>query len=149
MFAPLHFDLAGARVLDVFGGTGALGIEAFSRGASCVVIIEKSHTAMQIIRENCASIGSPQEILLMEMSWQAAFAKLAGQPPFDFVFIDPPYDSGQYGPVLSGLAAGHLAGRDSLMILESDRPLELHLPGWQTVREKRYGSVFVTWEKLT
>lgn len=149
LFAPLHFDLAGASVLDVFGGTGALGIEAFSRGAARVVIIEKAHGAMRTVRENWKAVGSPEEITLMEMSWQTALEMLEGQPPFSFVFLDPPYSSGLYAPVMEKLAHCRLIDADTLLILESDDPPNLALPDFTEVRQRRYGTVYITWEKYT
>lgn len=143
MFAPLHFRLQGADVLDVFGGSGALGLEAASRGARRVVIVEKSHAAQQAIAANLAACGSPPAIELLRMSWQRAFVCLEGQQ-FSIVFVDPPYQSGQYEPVLAALPAHGLLAPDAEVILESDRVLEPDVSGYAFVRRKKYGGIYVT-----
>lgn len=146
MFAPLQFGLAGAAVLDVFGGSGALGLEAASRGAARVVIIEQSRAAQQAIRANLAACGTPGAVEVMNMPWERAFPLLAGQS-FNYVFVDPPYRSGQYAPVLGGLESFGLLAPDALVVLESDEQLELAAPGYRTERVKRYGGIFITWMK--
>lgn len=143
MFAPVHFKLQGASVLDVFGGTGALGLEAASRGAARVVIIEKARSAQQVIRQNIRACGSPAAVELLSMSWQTAFQQLAGER-FDVVFVDPPYHSGQYGPVLEALLSFDLLAPDAQVVLESDCEYKDACSGYETMRARRYGTVWVT-----
>lgn len=143
MFAPLQFRLAGAAVLDVFGGTGALGLEAASRGARKVVIVEKARSAQNVIRSNIRACGTPASVELLAMSWQSAFARLRGEQ-FDFVFVDPPYQSGQYEPVLEALLRDDLLAGGAQVILESDNELHIGAAGYDVVRVKRYGAIYVT-----
>lgn len=143
MFAPLQFGLNGASVLDVFGGTGALGLEAASRGAAKVVIIEKAHSAQQTIRSNVRACGSPPSVELLCSSWQSAFSRLEGEH-FDFVFVDPPYQSGQYAPVLAALRSRDLLAPRALVILESDFEQNPAPEGYETLRSRRYGGIWVT-----
>lgn len=148
MFAPLQFRLAGARVLDVFGGSGALGLEAASRGASRVVIIEKSRSAQAAVKQNVAACGQPESVEVLCMSWQRAFEQLRGQL-FDFVFVDPPYQSGQYVPVLQALSEYGLLAPDAAVVLESDAPLDLSPVDVCDIREKKYGGIYVTTVRLS
>ena len=146
MFAPLQFGLSGAAVLDVFGGTGALGLEAASRGAARVVIIEKARAAQSAIRANIAACGSPGSVELLTMPWTRAFARLETQGlRFDYVFVDPPYRSGQYAPVLAALRSHHLLAEGALVVLESDTELPHEETGYTWERTRRYGSIYVTW----
>jgi 16S rRNA (guanine966-N2)-methyltransferase len=134
LFAILG-DVAGARVLDLFAGSGALGIEALSRGAASAVFVERDPAAVAAIRHNLDAIGVPdatvrrQEVL--------AFLR-AAEGSFDLVFVDPPYDSAPRlaGPLSTALPA--VLAEEALIVTESDKrmPLELSLP---LVRERAYG----------
>ena len=134
LFAILG-EVRGARVLDLFAGTGALGIEALSRGAESAVFVENDHAAAAAIRRNLDAIGVPDA----EVRRQDALRFLAsGEGPFDLVFVDPPYDSAPRlaEPLSAGLPA--VLTQDALIVTESSKrtPLELSLP---LLRERTYG----------
>ena len=100
IFNILQFDLEGRRVLDLFGGTGQLGIEALSRGAREAVFTDSSRTSVQLIRENLKRCGLEGKVLQTD-----ALSYLARGEKFDVIFIDPPYDSGLYQAVLERINA--------------------------------------------
>ena len=87
-------DLAGSRVLDLYAGSGALGIEALSRGADMVVFVEHERAAVECIRENLAELGIVAKARVMPVTVSVALKSVGseGPPPFDLVFWDPPWE---------------------------------------------------------
>jgi 16S rRNA (guanine966-N2)-methyltransferase len=127
-------DVTGARVLDLYAGSGALGIEALSRGAATAVFVERDARAAAAIRANLDAVGVEAEI-----SGQDALAYLTrADGVFDLVFCDPPYDCGPRiaGPLAERLPA--LLSEAARIVTESDKrkPLELPFP---LLRERTYG----------
>jgi 16S rRNA (guanine966-N2)-methyltransferase len=127
-------DVAGARVLDLYAGSGALGIEALSRGAASAVFVERDPQAVAAIERNLAAIGVEATV-----ARQDALRYLTGADgPFDLVFCDPPYDSASRlaGPLAERLPA--LTPDHARIVTESDKrhPLELPFP---LLTERSYG----------
>jgi 16S rRNA (guanine966-N2)-methyltransferase len=131
LFNVLGPNVAGSRFLDVFAGTGAVGIEAISRGALEVVFIENHIPAATLIRRNLASLEIENGAQVLPLDALRALEKLAArhQPtnaPFDFVFVDPPYaEKDQYDSVLGFLGAAPFLSQGSLVIAEHRRTYEL------------------------
>jgi 16S rRNA (guanine966-N2)-methyltransferase len=135
-------DIDGARVLDLFAGTGAVGLEALSRGAAWVDFVESDRTACEILRHNIESVGIDRA----EIHRRPAAAYLVGagaDEPFDLVFADPPYAFGDepLGVLLDTLAApGWLADGAVVVVERSARGLQ---PRWpdavEPIKQKRYG----------
>lgn len=128
-------DVGGARVLDLYAGSGALGIEALSRGAASAVFVDRDPAAVAAIRRNLDELGVAEA----EVRRRDALAFLAGrEASFDLVFCDPPYDSASRlaGPLSAALPA--LLGENARTVTESDKrtPLELTLP---LLLERTYG----------
>ncbi len=89
IFSIVQFELAGAKVLDLFAGSGQLGIEALSRGASLAVFVDSSTDSVKVVRENLKNTGLAQNSRVVAMD---SFAYLGGcKDEFDIVFVDPPY----------------------------------------------------------
>lgn len=145
IFGTLAPVIEGAAVLDVFGGSGALGIEAASRGAAKVVIIEKDRRALKTIRENLSLLGNPDSVRLLPVSYERAMKELSGREKFSLFFVDPPYRSGQYVPVLERIIEEKLADGEAAAMLESDHELDIRVDGFMVVKKKRYGSVHITY----
>lgn len=145
-----------ARVLDLFAGTGALGIEALSRGAAAAVFVERDRLALIALRGNLAALGldpageaaaATGRVPLVQVRSQDAFAALAGAAAsgerYDLVFLDPPYAQAvAWGPELSQALPAVLAP-EGLVVVESDRraPLSVGLP---VRRQRRYGDTSIT-----
>jgi 16S rRNA (guanine(966)-N(2))-methyltransferase RsmD len=141
LFSVLAPSIDGARVLDLFAGSGALGIEALSRGAGSAVFVDRSHKAIQAIRANLTALGIEAEVRPIEARAALRTAS-ARREAYDLVFLDPPYRrAGELGRELSeGLTAVLAPG--ARVVTESDRrlPLELDLP---LSDERRYGDTVI------
>ena len=138
IFNILQFDLEGRRILDLFGGTGQLGIEALSRGAREAVFTDSSRTSIQLIRENLKRCGLEGKVLQTD-----ALAYLARGEKFDVIFIDPPYDGGLYQAVLERINAVDNLNEGGIIVCEARAGTELPelAPPYEKLREKRYGNV--------
>ena len=138
MFNILQFDLEGRRILDLFGGTGQLGIEALSRGAREAVFTDSSRTSVQLIRENLTRCGLEGTVLQTD-----ALSYLARGEKFDVIFIDPPYDGGLYQAVLERINAVDNLTEGGIIVCETRAGTELPelTPPYRKQRERRYGNV--------
>ncbi|WP_329174259.1 16S rRNA (guanine(966)-N(2))-methyltransferase RsmD [Streptomyces sp. NBC_01477] len=138
----LRGTLAGARVMDLYGGSGAVGLEALSRGAAHVLLAEADPLAARTIRENAAAIGLPGA----EVRAGKAEKVVAGPPPaepYDVVFLDPPYDvaGDALREILLTLLAGGWLAADTLVTVERrTRGGDFDWPaGFEGLRSRRYG----------
>jgi len=123
----------GARVADLFAGSGAMGIEALSRGAASCVFVEKDRTALDVLRRNLASLDLGTRSKVVPGDVVPALARLGA---FDLAIVDPPYEFAGWPELLDALDA-------PTVVAESDR--EIAAPAtWQLVRARRYGRTFVT-----
>jgi 16S rRNA (guanine966-N2)-methyltransferase len=127
----------GARFLDLFCGTGAVGLEAASRGAAEVVLVDRQAAALALARANLARFGAPANVSLLT----ADAARLGPAPhAYDLVFLDPPYRSGLAAPALVGLLDGWLAP-DARVVVELAAKDALELSdGYSLEQERRYGA---------
>lgn len=145
LFARLG-DLAGKRVLDLFAGSGALGFEALSRGASHVTFVDHSNAALEVVRANASALGVAEQVTLRRGEALAVVRRLADETAFDVAFLDPPYAEAVLPRALAALAAARLLASGALVVAESDRrhppgPIE----GLAAIDERRYGDTLITW----
>ncbi|MCI9184684.1 MAG: 16S rRNA (guanine(966)-N(2))-methyltransferase RsmD [Lachnospiraceae bacterium] len=141
LFNMLQYDLADSRFLDLFAGSGGIGIEALSRGASQCVFVEKNRGAVDCIRQNLAATRLEAQAVVMHCDVMTALKRLEGKYQFDFVFLDPPYGQLWERQVLEYLAASPLIGRHSTVVVEAslDTPFSyLGALGFAKEREKVY-----------
>ena len=141
IFGSIQFELEGSRVLDLFAGSGALGIEALSRGAAQAVLVDASREAVQAMRANLAYTGLLERAEVMPMDYARALARL--YTPFDFIFLDPPYRSDLYAAAIAGIHARGLLEAEGFLIVEHDG--QLSLEGEKVLKQKRYGKTFVSY----
>ncbi len=134
----VDLDLAGAAVVDLFAGSGAMGIEALSRGAGSVAFVERAPKALRAIRANLDAIGLDPAVDrgTVEMVRAEAVGWLARGRRFDLALADPPYSFDDWDGLLGHLEAG-------VAVLESDRELAVPVT-WEILRHKRYGDTLVT-----
>jgi 16S rRNA (guanine966-N2)-methyltransferase len=134
-----------AKVLDLFAGTGALGIEALSRGAQRAVFVERDRAALKALSANLGALGlqaSEAEVRRGEVLGALRSARKHSET-YDLVLIDPPYRrAGDLGGELS-LALAPLLKPQARVVVESDRRAPLQLP-WEIEKERRYGDTTIT-----
>ena len=136
-FAPAPVFEA-ARVLDVFAGTGAFGLEALSRGARFGTFIEKDRRAREVLAANIRALGETSRTRLLAAD---ATVPPRADGPYDLVFLDPPYRSGLAPPALEALSRTGWLGSDTLVIVELAARENLVPPeGFEILEERRYGA---------
>jgi 16S rRNA (guanine966-N2)-methyltransferase len=150
IFSILGPAVVGVRVLDLFAGTGALGLEALSRGASQVVFVDQSGHAAQLIRSNIELCGVQDRVRVVHAPVDQALRRLAARREmFDLVFMDPPYGEGSVSKTLAGLRdvvpnGAWVVAEHGVKDLSSLPVVE---PEWSRLQERKYGdtgvSVFV------
>lgn len=141
LFNILQQDIPGCTFLDLFSGSGAIGIEALSRGASYAVFVEKNPKACTCIKENLifTKLLSDSKILCMDVL--QALGSLENKPAFDCIFMDPPYGKELEKQVLLHLAGSSVAGENTLIIIEADLKTDfsyVYELGFDLLRSKEY-----------
>jgi 16S rRNA (guanine966-N2)-methyltransferase len=131
--------LEGARVVDLFAGTGALAIEALSRGASFALLVDNETDARALLRANVEALGLGGVTRI----WRAdatSLGRAPSGPRFDLAFLDPPYDRGFVGPALVGLLDGGWLAQDALVVVEESAKAAIVTPdGLELADERVYG----------
>lgn len=139
----LRGPLAGARVADLYAGSGAVGLEALSRGAAHALLVEAEPRAARVVRQNIAALGLPGAELRTARAEQAVRTPPASGEPYDVVFLDPPYDvaDDDLREILLTLVANHWLTADALVTVERrTRGGEFGWPrGFEALRSRRYG----------
>ncbi len=118
-FNVIQNYVPGARFLDLFAGSGAIGIEALSRGAAYAVFVENSRKAVSMIEENLEHTHLSDRAKVITGDALMALTRLSGEAPFDLVYLDPPYGQGLERPVLTALKQSPLIGPETLLTLET------------------------------
>ena len=119
IFSMIQFDIEGRRVLDLFSGSGQMGLEAVSRGAQHAVMVDRSKNAIKIIESNVIKTKLTEQCSIIN-SEATDFIKRNKGNKFDIIFIDPPYASGLYAPILLELYKAEMLKNTSLIICEND-----------------------------
>ena len=140
---PARFEFEGARVLDLFAGTGALALEALSRGARYAVLIEEDAAARAAIRRNVEALS----LTGVTKIWRRDATRLgeAGTlQPFDLVFCDPPYGKGLGEQALAAAAAGGWVAKGAIAVLEERADSEIAWPApFEEIDRRRYGDTVI------
>jgi 16S rRNA (guanine966-N2)-methyltransferase len=146
VFAIIEPMLDGASVLDLFAGTGALSIEAISRGAAFATLIERDRETARVAARNIETLGLEASCRLRVGDAMRLVASPLPGAPFGVVFIDPPYASGLAGKAMRALTGGpNLSGPPAVVVVErsTDSAAEVESGGLSLVRAERYGSTTV------
>lgn len=134
MLNSLDFDFSGALFLDLFAGSGIMGLEALSRGFEKSVFVEKNPATYHLIKQNLAKFDAQYEL------FNADALKFLdkSQNTFDTIFVDPPYHAGVYDDIISKVFQNKLLKPEGILIIEA--PLEYALPSTcSVIKEKVYG----------
>ena len=143
LFSIIQFDIEGRRVLDLFAGTGQLGIEALSRGAAECVFVERRSDAVHLVQENLALCKLTDRAHVRQGD---ALAYLRSGEKFDLVFLDPPYASGLLEQALTDIAAFDICRQHGIIVAEhpADRSLPAPAAPYRVRRTYRYGRIALT-----
>ena len=144
LFARL--DPQGAAVLDLFAGTGALGIEALSRGAERATFVERSARCVDVLRRNLDELGLAERSEVVAADAVAALARLAEQGRrFDLALLDPPYATDDAQRALAALARSELLPEGAMVVVESSRRRPpAAVEGLLAIDERRYGDTLIS-----
>ncbi|MBB93261.1 MAG: 16S rRNA (guanine(966)-N(2))-methyltransferase RsmD [Rhodobacteraceae bacterium] len=135
-----HLDaIDGARVLDLFAGTGALGLEALSRGASHVTFVDSGRKAVSLIKDNVSLLGCTDEVEIISRDVR----KLGPGTPCDLVFLDPPYGQDLGAKALASAASAGRLAPGALIVWEETTPMPAP-DGFTLEDQRRYGDTHVT-----
>lgn len=135
--------LEGARVMDLFAGTGAMGLEAMSRGARFCQFVDESAEARGVIRRNADALGVIGQVKIWRRD-ATALGPCAPQPGFDLVFADPPYGKGLGEKALSALVSGAWLNPNAIVVLEETGKVVLGgTPGLTLIDERDYGDTVI------
>ena len=144
MFSIVHFDIPGAEVLDLFGGTGQLGIEALSRGAKSVVFVDAGEPACRLIRENLKRTRLEFQAKVVRSDYLAYLERANAQ--FDIILLDPPYAETFLENSLNKITEIDILRTGGIIVTE--RPLGKELPwefsGYERSKDYKYGNTLLT-----
>ena len=141
LFSVLQFEIEGRRVLDLFAGSGQLGIEALSRGAAGCVFVDKNPATVEVIRRNLQNTGLARNAQVLCLD-AGAYLSRRGEPA-DIAFLDPPYQAGLLLPALDQVSAHMNPG--GVIVCETDDPQSLpeQAGTFDLARTYRYGKIYV------
>lgn len=147
LFNILALKIYGARVLDLFSGSGALGLESLSRGAKEVVFNDFAKDSLAILKKNLNALKIPvgEEVRLLNSDYLVALESVRG--PFDLIFLDPPYRFDYGEKALQKIAQKGLLTEDGIAVYERDRAFEGKVEGLEKYDERKYGKTYFTFFK--
>lgn len=144
LFSIIQFDIPGAKVLDLFGGTGQLGIEALSRGASSAVFVDAAESACKLIRENLKRTKLEGQGRVIRSDYLEFLKRNREQ--YDIIFLDPPYAEVFLENALKCITEIDILQSNGIIVTE--RPLDKEMPweyeGYQRSRDYKYGKILLT-----
>ncbi|MCL2487231.1 MAG: 16S rRNA (guanine(966)-N(2))-methyltransferase RsmD [Oscillospiraceae bacterium] len=141
LFSAIQFDVEGREALDLFAGSGALGIEALSRGAAHCTFVDNNPAAVEVIRRNLAAARLEEKATVRRQDAAACIAAM--REPVDLVFLDPPYEANLLAPTLALLAPKIRSG--GVVMAESDAEIQLpeQIGGLALAKAYRYGRTVI------
>lgn len=144
VFSSAAPEIPGARVLDLFAGSGALGLEALSRGAAACTFVDDSAAAMAVVRKNAEKARFLDGAAFVRSDWRAFVMRYDG-PAFDLVFLDPPYKLWEGAGILDLLHMRGLLQKNALVVAESARNLLPAAERLTLLKQKQYGTAAITY----
>ena len=144
MFSIIHFDLPGAKVLDLFGGTGQLGIEAISRGAEAAVFVDSTDKACALIRENLKRCKMENEGKVVRADYLAYLDRCTES--FDIILLDPPYAEVFLENAIKKISEIDILKSGGIIVAERPvgKDLPADFPGFTRSKDYKYGTVLLT-----
>ena len=144
IFSMIQFDIEGREALDLFAGSGQLGLEALSRGAARATFTDTSREVTELIKRNAQHTHLFDRCRISCTDWKAFVKSSAGREKFGVIFIDPPYGENIAYEVLSTVTKAGIVADHAMLIVESGNPEPVVCAGLSLVRHARYGAVYIT-----
>lgn len=144
LFVKLQFFVPEKKVLDLFCGTGAMGIEAISRGAEKVVFVDKDQRSVDMTKANLKNLGIENKVTKCD----ALLFLDRCEEKFDLIILDPPYKSGLYEKVLGKIYERKLIADDGIIVCEHAKEDDFEYSPFVVFDEKRYGNIMLTYLSL-
>lgn len=147
IFSMIHSYIVDSIGLDLFAGTGALGIEALSRGAEKVYFVDSNKNSIKVVEENIAYTGFKQESIVLFRQAQRAISEFSSNKnKFDVIFMDPPYLKGFIVPCINFIDTGEILNNEGIIVVEHD--IKDLLPDYIgrliKIKDKKYGNTRIT-----
>jgi 16S rRNA (guanine(966)-N(2))-methyltransferase RsmD len=132
-----------AKVLDLFGGSGALSLEALSRGASEAAVCDIDKRSLELIKKNTAALRFEDRLMVIRQSAEQYLKST--KEKFDIIFLDPPYNKGYIKPIITAIVSGDILSGGGIIVLESDGTDEHgDFDGLDTIKQRKYGRTYIT-----
>ena len=151
LFNMINSYIMDSNILDLFAGTGSLGIECLSRGAKNCVFVDKSKDSINIVRSNVKKVSVDNESTILNVDFKDAVKRLSTQnQKFDVIFMDPPYYENMFIECLKSIDKFNLLDEDGIIVVEHDTKdlFEDSIGRLNKSREKKYGNTTLTFYKL-
>lgn len=141
VFSSIQFDIEGRRVLDLFAGSGQLGLEALSRGAASATFVDAAREAVDIVKKNARTTGFFDDSRYAVSDWRNYIRKASGRDKYDLVFIDPPYAMECCKDALVRLVSAELLAPGAIVVLESGTEIinPEELSDFEVMKSTSYG----------
>ena len=136
-------DIDGYKGLDLYSGSGAMGIEGLSRGCSSMVFVDNNKLAIETTKKNINSLGITNAEIVFKNDFDALEIFKKDNRVFDIVFLDPPYKAGKYEELVYYFLNNNLISNNGIIVMESDRDIELDESLFREVRHYKYGPIKV------
>ena len=146
LFSIIGSKIVDARVLDLFAGTGNLGLESWSRGAKAITFIDASNESLRLVRSNIAKCRADADCTVIRGNAVSVIEKLYREGrQFDFLFCDPPYNKGWIGQIIAALAKCPIIASGGYLIVERAQhdPLPDLPTGFENIRSAKYGETLI------
>ena len=143
VFSSIQFDVENRVVLDLFAGSGQMGLEALSRGASRAMFVDSEREAIEIVKKNIATTGFADRTKFIVSDWRNYIRKACQREAFDLVFVDPPYAMQCCADCAQRLASSGILLKGAIVVLESGEeeldPTALASLGYEVIKSTHYG----------
>lgn len=144
LFSMIQFDIDGRRVLDLFGGSGQLGLEALSRGAVSATFVDSNRAATEIIKKNAQKTKLFDKCRVLTSDWESFLRGASGREKYDIVFIDPPYAAGIAHKAIEKLCDGDILADNAIVICETADRAPVEHERLSICKHSKYGKTYIT-----
>lgn len=141
LFNIIQNDIKGANVLDLFAGTGALGIEAISRGAEFSTFVDNNKNSINIINKNIEKVKAFDKVKVINTNYKDAIIKFKQEKSsFDIIFLDPPYNKNILKDLLESIKSLEILNDNGIIVIEHELELKLDIKNYTLIKDKKLGN---------